>query len=669
MKQWLSRQWRERPAQVITTAFLGLIFIGILVYLREAPKPWEEGIGPRLAEGGKPSEKYYVITWAWWMALFNAVFVLGLLLTQKWWLRAGKSFAELIGLAEIPETHGSLRKLGRIAPWIIWGSVAVSMVVAGLAAWPRMSLNLWGDEEYTFRRHVHGDYRRDDETGKLYFKEISWTKTVYGYRQPNNHIPQTILSRLGHEYWFRNFHQPGTLEVNETILRLPSFIFGLATFPLLAAGLMFLRMPWAVPPACIYLALHPWFLRYMSEMRGYAMAMMCVALLYLAAVRAWQTGKLKWWIVFALAEFFMLWAYLAAVYVPLAVNAGMGIVLLVGWMRKRFDNLGDWLPQIQRWVGANLLAAMLFLQMMAPCLPWLPVYLGRAHDIGEMNEEWLANFGGKLAGGLYYFSQSSTSPIHQSWGGLIEQNWINGAWLATLWLFILLGAISMLSRLRPEKLFLLIGIAGAPALCKAHGFFLETYFYLWYLTFAIPGAVILFGCGIGAAARLLTGKSDPQGGSTFPLVAGWILGFFLVAGFQTKPFRAMLYNPVEPLRAATEYCRGDISSPYPPPEDSGVITGNILMPTPVYDPALYSVHDVVSLDRLISKARAENARLFLTAGNIGWARHTFPELMQRVENSGEFSRPVIFYAVWPRLDRYVFELKTEESRSNNTGQD
>ena len=70
------------------------------------------------------------------------------------------------------------------------------------------------------------------------------------------------------------------------------------------------------------LALHPWFLRYASEARGYVFLFLFGPLCVIALIRALQTGTWKWWLAFGLVEFCYLYFNASGIYVLVLLNCG-----------------------------------------------------------------------------------------------------------------------------------------------------------------------------------------------------------------------------------------------------------------------------------------------------------------------------------------------------------
>jgi hypothetical protein len=136
------------------------------------------------------------------------------------------------------------------------------------------------------------------------------------------------------------------------------------------------------------------------------------------------------------------------------------------------------------------------------------------------------------------------------------------------------------------------------------------------------------------------------------LVVGGLYQSIVIPRFQQYP--------VEPLKEASLHMRGaermgDLL--YPPPET--VLTGGVMMITPVYDPAHYPIQTVETLRTLMARAREEEKPLLIAAGHVGYARAVLPEVMALLEDPEVFKREKIFRGTRPMVDRYVYRLREE----------
>jgi len=164
--------------QKLARAVLAIVAAAGIAYLAAGPKPWVAGIEGRKDPGKKLKTSECVVSGVWWGTLADAALAAGLLLASPWWQRQ-RAPAPGPSLTE-QESDPRHRRL-------FWLGVAATVVWAGFHNGPRLGQSLWGDEEYTLKRHVFGFYQRADDGG-MRFRPMPWEETVFGYKRgPNNH--------------------------------------------------------------------------------------------------------------------------------------------------------------------------------------------------------------------------------------------------------------------------------------------------------------------------------------------------------------------------------------------------------------------------------------------------------------------------------------------------
>lgn len=146
-----------------------------------------------------------------------------------------------------------------------WALAAIALPLVFCAS--RLSLNLWGDEAFTL----------------LHFARQPFSGIVTDYSLPNNHILYTLLIR------------PVFLASREEfVLRLPSFVFALATLLLSFRLALVLIGRAAAVWTTLALGLNVMFLVHAMQVRGYGLSMLlAVALADLAAPRS-ETEPPRW---------------------------------------------------------------------------------------------------------------------------------------------------------------------------------------------------------------------------------------------------------------------------------------------------------------------------------------------------------------------------------------
>ena len=140
-------------------------------------------------------------------------------------------------------------------------------------------------------------------------------RIYYNYLIPNNHIIYTIFLKYWVEVW-----KP-LMGYNTIAYRLPSFIFGFATLITLLSCWRKRLGTWPVFLTALCFSCSLPFAIYASAVRGYMLCFLLVLLAFDAALRLYQTGKLKY------AIYYTITTLLAIGTIPSSLIAFVGIVL------------------------------------------------------------------------------------------------------------------------------------------------------------------------------------------------------------------------------------------------------------------------------------------------------------------------------------------------------
>ena len=155
----------------------------LVLHLVFGENPWSSGAWERL-EWGQNVRPVDAMTFTWLAALGNLAIVALLFATARGWLRPMRE--------EGPASFEAPRARDTTVRRVL---VAGAMLVLLVQCWPRMDHSLWTDEEYSARRSVVGAYEVEPD-GTVEWEKVGWRETLWAYRQPNNHVPFSILSRL-----------------------------------------------------------------------------------------------------------------------------------------------------------------------------------------------------------------------------------------------------------------------------------------------------------------------------------------------------------------------------------------------------------------------------------------------------------------------------------------
>jgi hypothetical protein len=559
--------------------WLGLAGLLLVLILLFADKPWEKS-----SASGHLKISDYVRVWFWWAAAINLVFVGALAATSAWWCQKVRS----VPGAFFPKRSGR---------WF-WPLVILAVVTLVVSAWPRLGQSLWHDEANRVKNTLVGSYKERD--GAYEFREADWKDTFFYYRMPN-HTLQSVLSRASHEVWLA-FARPAGFPVSEAALRLPMLIAGALGIAMMAVLLRGLGQPVAGVATAWLLAIHPWYLRYASEARGYALVMALLPVVLLALLRAMETGKLRWWALFALAQVAMVYSYATAVFILVVMNALFPLLILCS-TRARLDR-----PRIlTHWFVASFAAGCLFLQLFLPCLPQFLEYLASEKGMGagnQLNAFWVNNFLSHLLVGYpWTLTQSYETPFRELMPWAIDHPavmvgiavMVAGCLVVGIrWSFAAGGFSSVAA-----AVFLLPAILSF-AETKARGSFL----FEWYLIFLLPGFVALVVLGACDLARTPTWRPGRW------LLALMALSAIPAYGFWTHNARKELTaSSLQPYREAVLATRPSLDPRQPGQEN--ILTAAFHAGPLVYDPRVIKVSGPEELAELMRRADRENQALFV----------------------------------------------------------
>ena len=152
----------------------------------------------------------------------------------------------------------------------------------------------------------------------------------------------------------------------------------------------------AAPAAAFLLAIHPLHVRYGADGRGYSFVVLLTLLGGWLLLRALRDGRWRWWLAYGASQFWLLWTFPLAVYVPLS----FGLAGIAALAVDRERSAGDRALLAARFAVANVLAAMAFLQLMAPNLAQAAAFKKEWHDAGRLDLYWLQRFWVMMSSGL-----------------------------------------------------------------------------------------------------------------------------------------------------------------------------------------------------------------------------------------------------------------------------
>ncbi|MFV0337141.1 MAG: glycosyltransferase family 39 protein [Chthoniobacterales bacterium] len=615
---WLSQSIAQR-FQIAFGIAAGIFFIWMLL----SPKPWNVNqINPSVAD--------YVKTWAWWAALLNLPILAVLTMSARFW---------------IPEKTNLLPQkipFHYIPRWC-WGLLIAATLFLAVTAIPRMNYSLNHDERYTVRRTVVGQYKLNDKN-EFYLRKAPFRDTLYSYKKPNNHIFYSLTSKL---LWHisRLFRPANTRDFADWVLRIPALIGGLVGVFFLGLLLARYVSPYAGVLAAWLLAIHPWYLRYTTEARGYAQALGFLPLTLLCWERALSTHRWRWWFAFAAAQFCLLYSFLGAFYVLLVLNVLTALYLLWSEVFKKKYH------QFARWFAVNSIAAILAIQLIFPLIPQYQIYLTSEEAQGGMDRSWLVNSAAFFFSGVPWQKSFSEDMPYLSLHKLAEGNPF--LFNFCLWIVSIFFALGLLrfalgnGRVRIIGCTLifpaLLGISAA----KLSG----QHMFEWYNIYLLPGLVASIALGGACFVEILTRKHRVK--RYAPALAS-ITAFAILMPyfFFTQPSRTWhLTNPIEAAKEVVLQARGTLN-PYEAGQNE-ILTASLRLEPDVYDPRCQKLGSADDLLALMRQADAENKPLFVYVGNPWSAAFGDPKLWRLYYEYGLFDDFHIHRSIEPTLDFIV----------------
>ena len=547
----------------------------------------------------------YLACFLWWAAALNVGIWLFLGCTTRLWL----------GSSDPSEA------LDRSKHWR-WMACA-AMGLAGWLAAPRLAQSLWDDEQHSALEFVHGQWGREmDDAGQVQqsFGKVSWWDTALAYRDPNNHPLFSVAARLSLAAW-RWLNDKQAYEFHEVAFRFPAFVLGLLALPAWGWLARVFGLRRGAVLLMFLLAVHPWFVRYISEGRGHAFVLLGLPLWLGSASQAMRTGQWGWWLRMALWQVFLLLSWPGTILPVVAVQLAW-LLLIVRGSRRRFF----------AWGAANLLSLGLFLQWFLPCI-FQCLHSDFEYPQHAMSGGYVVNFLSHLLMGTVWSAGPLDPPDLTHFLPLSQQNPWQVVGSVALMLGLVLLALRGWNASRSEPLlrtsFAAAGIAVVA--CLALGMWFTTrgqmpFLFDWYFLWWMPWIYLLVSRGLESLS-----------------LSPWLLlPLCLIFLRCERPFLQRLRTfPIQPMRESVLAMRASTSQDTP--DRNTVLTAHLNQMATLYDPHGYEVTEMQSSDAadpglrdLMQRAQAEHKTLFVNVGFPRAARLNYPALMQMVDQPALF---------------------------------
>ncbi len=617
----MKARWQALSPAGRARGILGVLGLALLVCLLAGPKPWSVEI----VAGRDLKVSEYAALFCWVAALVNLVLTLLLAATASLWLRA------------LPPLRSAA--IPRAPRWFL-PLVLLAMGVLAWSAWPRLTHSLWHDEAYPVRRAILGDYRTGPE-GAPRLKEVGWTETFFFFKKPN-HVLHSVICRASNQIW-RFFAKPAGLQFNEVALRWPTYLAGIAAVGALALLLGRMGFFAGGALAAAFAALHPWMLRYASEARGYAFVLLLVPLLFWILLEALDRGRWRWWALFGLAEFLLLYVYPTTIYVLVVLNLCVPLAL---WWKSR----ETFAAQAARWLVANVAAAMLFLQLMLPCIPQFLHYVKETYGRGAVDWSWTVNtLMFLLSGSSWNTARILDGPYFQisDWAFAHPGLMVLAAFLAVGGLALGLRALWVRDRI--------FGLLTLPLLLPAILCYVEArmrggHMYEWYIIFVLPGLLVVTSVGL---AGLFEGARSRFGRAATAIFLAALVAAY---GAWTAPARTNLRDSsLQKNRESVLLTRPTLNPNDPRQRD--ILTATFFGPPVPYDPWIHFIVGRRGLEQIIREADQTGKPLFLNLGYLPTVVAEHAHKYEFLKSSGFFDDLGILHGHDAGHSRHVFRYR------------
>jgi hypothetical protein len=421
---------------------------------------------------------------------------------------------------------------------------------------------------------------------------------------------------------------------DETISRLPAFVFGMASLVAVACFFRWLGSARVGLTTASLLALHSWHIRYSTEARGYSIMFCALILLVWAALLALRTGRWRWWIAFGALEFLCMYSWKGVMYPLAAVSLFLGAWLL--WSKgMRGLETGAPASQRERWtsiarlLAVNVMAGALFTFLTAPCVLQIKDAKAKLVQlVGKpMDAHWLHNSLSGVVMGMPWERDDPQNPTETCLNEAIaKQPLVAGVGLAAEIALLLTGCVLLCLRRRLDGL---LWTSVALSVIVAALFFkyaINAEWIYWYSFYVVLPLAVFKAFALDA----LIARGLATGGSRLVSVVclGVVVGFPTLSAAASWPHtRLMQTQAYESHRTAWQLTRGqherwDFTGP------SKVYTRYLWRYIHLYDPRSDGhVRDGASLRELMAKVDAEHGELYFTVGQRDLSRAICPEVM------------------------------------------
>ncbi len=518
--------------------------------------------------------------------------------------------------------------------WWFWPVLLTIMLGAGVLRWPRMAHSYWGDEGQAVRNYGHGRYEAidgDNMQGSISFVATGWRHALWDDVSGSNHYLFSVLQKAVLDGW-RGLRGLPASAFNEMVSRLPVFVAGIASIAILALFLSWLGRPRAGLFGSVYLALHPWHIRYSTEARGYMLLLLFFVLATWLMFHAVRTLSWRSWLLFGVSVFLAAYAWKLAI-LPLSAASIVVTTWLIG---SRGNGAVAWRDRLSRIAAPAVVivtAAMAFAFMAAPGGMQSARVIERLRHVGKsMDAQWLHDSVSGLLFGRSWHRDATANPVETPLvDAFADSPLATGAGIIVMLLLVVTGVIALLRKHAMHGWMWLAVVLSAAIGAAAFLWLIKIEWISWYFFFLILPLAIFTSLGMeelwdGLVSWIRSAVMPSSRAIALATVCP--LGFGLVAAISivSPQIRMMRDHPYEPFREAFQLTRGE-HEPAGFTGPTNVVTCYLWRFIDLYDPrGTTRVRDGGQLRKLMREADRSGGALYYIVGQ----RDLFHNLQKEV---------------------------------------
>jgi len=481
---------------------------------------------------------------------------------------------------------------------------------------------------------------------RIYWSGVGWADALWQYETPNPHFLYSLGGKAAHTLAGKARGDKSWV-VRETALRLLPFLAGLG-----ALGSWFFlawraRVGAAAGWCCLVLALHPWFIRPITEARGYALVFFLLPLALLALGRAMRDPRWGNWTLCGVLAGLLLLSWPGMV-VP------WGCVVAAALFPDGDSRGGPSATPRRRLVLTHLVLGMGLVLWMAPCFFQLGPYLREDAARLPLDGPWWRDLAARLLLGIDWHDHegySGTTPRYLSF----ESLWHSPASAAALAVVGTVAAVGLVAgaaqgvRSGNALWRAGAGLAASPFLIVLPAALSGVHLFHWYFVFLLPPLVLVVVSGLTRLARSV-------GWMRIPVFVA-LLGYGALALRGSAALRA---GSVDPRRESALAARGTLDPS--DPRNAGILTAHVGTTALGYDPLGWLLEEhpeagAPGLPALMRMADTLDRALWVHVGYPANARAEAPTVMGIVDRSGYFERTHVFPGLEPQFHREIYRYK------------